>query len=65
MFKSQATLPLVRTLLFFLLCIEEVSNAAQLFGCRLQGFDLLAQLGLLGLFFTKHLVDISHETASQ
>jgi hypothetical protein len=30
----------------------------------LQGLNLFAQLGLFGLFFTEHLVDISHETAS-
>jgi len=51
----------VRTLLFFILRVQEVSHAAQLFRCRLQGFNLLAQLGLFGLLLPEHLVDISHE----
>ena len=45
---------------FLTLVIEQVSHAAELFGSGLQSFNLLAQLGLLCLFLTQHLVDIPH-----
>jgi hypothetical protein len=45
---------------FLTLVIEQVSHAAELFGGGLQSFDLLAQLSLLCLFLTQHLVDIPH-----
>jgi hypothetical protein len=47
-----------------ILRVQEVSHTPELFRGRLEGFDLFAQLGLFGLFFTQHFVDISHETAS-
>jgi hypothetical protein len=46
--------------LFFVVVIEQVSYTAKLFCRRLQGFDLLAQLGLLRLFLVQYLVDIPH-----
>ena len=45
------------------LVIEQVSYAAKLFGCSLKSLDLLAQLGLLGLFLTQYLVDIPHSVS--
>src|SRR5579864_1689357 len=57
-------LPLMGAFFFLFLRIQEVGHVAQLFGCRLQSLDLLASLGLFGLLLAKHLVDISHETAS-
>lgn len=45
---------------FFMLVLEQMGHAAELFGSRLQSFNLLAQLSLLRLFLTQHLVDIPH-----
>lgn len=45
---------------FVTLVVEQVSHAAELLGSGLQSFDLFAQLGLLCLFLTQHLVDIPH-----
>ena len=50
--------------LFLVLSIQEVGYTAELLGRTLQGFDLLAQLSLFGLFLPEHFVDISHATAS-
>jgi hypothetical protein len=44
----------------FVLGVQQVSHIAKLFSGALQRLDLLSQLRLLGLLFTKHLVDISH-----
>src|SRR6476620_12696380 len=45
---------------FLTLIVQQVSHAAELFCSRLQCFDLLAQLSLLRLFLTQHLVDVPH-----
>jgi hypothetical protein len=54
----------VTAVFIFFLRVQEVGHTPELFRRGLQGFDLLAQLSLFGLLLAKHLVDISHETAS-
>jgi hypothetical protein len=51
-------------LAFIVLRVQKVSHTPKLFRSGLKGLNLLAQLGLFGLFFAQHFVDISHETAS-
>jgi hypothetical protein len=47
-------------LLFVVLSVQQVSHIAKLLGSRLERFDLLSKLRLLGLLFAENLVDISH-----
>jgi hypothetical protein len=47
-------------LLFVVLSVQQVSYIAKLLGSRLERFDLLSKLRLLGLLFAENLVDISH-----
>jgi hypothetical protein len=46
--------------LFFVVVVEQVSHAAELFCRSLKSFNLLAQLRLFGLFLVQYLVDIPH-----
>jgi hypothetical protein len=45
---------------FIVIVVEQVGDPAKLFRGRLQSFDLLAQLRLLGLLLAQYLVDIPH-----
>jgi len=54
----------VRAVFLFFFFAQQMGYAAKLLGSALQGLNLLAQLGLLGLFLSENFMDISHATAS-
>jgi hypothetical protein len=45
---------------FFMLVVEQMSHASELFRSGLKSFDLFTQLSLLRLLLTQYLVDIPH-----
>jgi hypothetical protein len=44
----------------FGILIEQVSDTAELLRGALEGLDLLTQLGLLSLFPSKYIINVSH-----